>query len=41
MPDQRGAHLRWVQLTVRIAGSVLVGIGYRIVVDAHPDMISR
>ncbi|AQA24870.1 hypothetical protein BTZ20_0686 [Rhodococcus sp. MTM3W5.2] len=41
VPDPRGAQLRWVQLTVRVAGSVPVGIGYRIVVEAHPDMISR
>ena len=40
-PDPRDAQLRWVQLTVRVAGSVPVGIGYRIVVEAHPDMISR
>jgi hypothetical protein len=41
VPDPRGAQLCWVQLTVRVAGSVPAGIGYRIVVEAHPDMISQ
>ncbi|MFI9533555.1 hypothetical protein ACIG56_09935 [Nocardia fusca] len=39
--DPRDPRLYWVQLTVRVAGSVPAGIGYRIVVEADPGMISR
>jgi len=41
VPDPRDDRLRWVQLTVRVAGSVPAGIGYHVVVEADPDMISR
>jgi hypothetical protein len=41
VPDPRDDRLRWVRLTVHVAGSVPAGIGYRVVVEADPDMISR
>jgi len=39
VPDPQGRQLHWVQLNISVAGSVPVGIGYRIVVEADPDMI--
>ncbi|ALG13906.1 hypothetical protein [Kibdelosporangium phytohabitans] len=39
VPDPRGARVYWVQLTIRVAGSVPAGIGYRVVVEVHPDKV--
>ncbi|MDF2894175.1 MAG: hypothetical protein K0Q46_961 [Rhodococcus erythropolis] len=41
VPDPRDAALCWVQLSVSVAGSVPVGIGYRVTVEARPDSIRR
>jgi hypothetical protein len=41
VPDPGGARPHWVQLTVSVAGSVPVGIGYRVVVEADPDLVGR
>lgn len=41
VPGPGDVRLRWVQLTIHVAGCVPAGIGYRVVVEAHPDLISR
>ncbi|MBS3693904.1 hypothetical protein ACQGAO_31740 [Rhodococcus sp. 1.20] len=41
VPDPRDVALRWLQLSVSVAGSVPVGIGYRVTVETHPESVRR